>query len=378
MNTHRPHRAQATSLKMQRKRNSLNGDALLFRLCERWCAGGPRRKKDIASELGISQPKFAQLFKEALARGFISHVYTPPQRQLAAERLTHSLGPFGISEVHVVAGGSIDVAHATAHWFTHHGRDGDAVVLDGGQTIGAFVRAVPYHAFQQLKIMPIRSDPASYDVSALGATIELANRCPEQVQLFKVPAWRSKPLDRVRSRIVTHARHSRFVFLGAGPWKAGFTALDFVTHVGLSPQKIQKSIPRSIAGMTGYCAIAANGAYIQIPQIDERMPEVLAYSDLKRIAGTRGRFVVLLAAGAEKAGIVSAMIRAKVLPSILLATCHNLMADLSMLKLSAPFITNADSGGDSSTPSVGDKRWGSRTKISNLLSESATCSLLTL
>src|SRR5205823_3261734 len=97
------------------------------------------------------------------------------------------------------------------------------------------------------------------------------------------PPYHMGPLLLPQQRAVqSTARAADFVLLGTGPWKPGFTALEFVRHLGLDPSELQETC-RGVVCLSGYHALDAGGNYVKIQQIDDRMPRSLSFHQLRAL-----------------------------------------------------------------------------------------------
>lgn len=293
-------------------------DPSLFSVCHYLSLEEPLSQKKVAQELDLNESKVSRLAKQARRKRFLRLVFDPPVDWSLQERLRSRLSSRGVHTV-VVAETAEAVGHAAARWFEKHAKSGQAIVLDGGKTVSRFVESLARNALENMEIVPICADPASYEASAYELMTRMAMKYPVKVKCQKLPFWRSQHLDKIHKRVRACARRASFIFLGTGPWKEPFTALRFVQHLGLDHRKLERKYHARVSAAVGYCAISSRGRHVRIEEIDARLPRSLEFNDLRRMAaGTRCK-CVLLASGAEKCQAILAVLSAGV--------CNTLITD---------------------------------------------------
>lgn len=297
---------------------NLDYDPSLFAVCHHLSLDEPHSQKEIARELNLHESKVSRLAKQARAQRFLRSVFAPPIDQRLQDQLRRSLLPRGVRKV-LVAETAEAVGHTAARWFEKHARSGQGVVLDGGKTVGSFVESLARNVFENMEIVPICADPASYEASAYELMTRMAMKYPVKVKCQKLPFWRSRHLRSIHEQVRKRARRARFVFLGTGPWKDPFTALRFVEHLGLNHRTLERKYQARVCAAVGYCAVSSDGRHVPIKEIDERLPRSLEFGDLRRLAGGTRCNCVLLASGAEKCQAILAVLAAGV--------CNTLITD---------------------------------------------------
>jgi DNA-binding transcriptional regulator LsrR (DeoR family) len=305
-------------MRQSRIKDMLDED-LLFRVCGMWSQEPELKNNEIARRLRIPAKRVTMLVQRAKSLGYIRRVFTPPARKQMEDELRERLAAIAVRRVFVVPGEAAGVGHAAARYFEARGRNRAGVVVDGGQTVAAFVQALRSFAFQRLTITPIAADPASYATSAFELTLRMAAKYPDRVRLNRLPSWSQGRLKELIERIQRDARSASFVFLGVGPWQQGFTALDFVEHLGLDAAQLYDKYRSEVVAAAAYCPLGANGGGVAIDEIDCRMPRSLSLSDLRTMAASAKKHVVMLAASAAKEQAVRSALRA--------CACNTLIVD---------------------------------------------------
>jgi DNA-binding transcriptional regulator LsrR (DeoR family) len=130
-------------------------------------------------------------------------------------------------------------------------------------------------------------------------------------QRVRVPYSQSPSLQKDREKAERLARKADFVFLGVGPWKQKFTALEFVHHLGHDPSELRRRY-QNVRAVCGYHAIDDDGKYIPLRVISKVMPHALPFGGLLKLAKKRTVRVVLLARSKAKATAVLCAIRARI------------------------------------------------------------------
>ena len=190
------------------------------------------------------------------------------------------------------------VGQTAARYFEELARPGCTVVLDGGYTISEFVDALSMGTLSQATIIPVATDPPSYNVSAFELMTRMAGRI-EQSTCLKLPYASSEFLEPFFAKARAAAQHADFVFIGAGPWSHGFTALEFLGHLGADPTVLKNKI-RQIVAVSAYHPIDGAGQRVTIPMLDT-LRYALDFNDFQILARSQESHVCLLAAGAQKA-----------------------------------------------------------------------------
>lgn len=291
----------------------------LVRACRLYCEQD-LKMKEIAKKLGCSAGKVTKLIQLAHHIGLLRTTVHPPEDLALSARLVESLQHAEVSlrSVIVAVGRYGSVGQYAAHHFERSGRSGCTVVLDGGQTVADFVASLAQDRFRNMTLVPISADPPSYDASAYELVTRMAMKLPTGVRCAKLPHFRGKRLEAVHQGVQARASQADFVFLGAGPWKKRFTALDFVYHLGLEPSTIRARYPH-VACACGYHALDNDGREVAMPEIDQLMPRALTFEALQERARSPVCQVVLLAASRKKAKTVQVVLRARL--------CNTLIVD---------------------------------------------------
>ncbi len=263
-------------------------------------------QRAIARELGTSAASVSRLLHLAHQRGYCQIVFTPPPEARLGLELERVLKPFGIRRV-VVAGGEGRglVGLTAARYFEAHAPPECTIVLDGGWTVRDFVKALAPQARRLVHIIPIAADPPSYEVSAFELMTLCAARCFKQ-HVWKMPhlvnqRQKSAALQEMRERVQHQARQADFVMLGIGPCRSGFTALDFVRHLGYDTEDFKRQYPQ-IEAMCGYFPLHTDGALHKqaYRDLDQWIPHALEFNELRSLAKDDARHVVVLASSKIK------------------------------------------------------------------------------
>ena len=267
-----------------------------------------KSQKEVSIEKGISVSTVSRLLQSARDRGVVKIVIDPPSNVVLARNVAQAVGGHGIREVLVSPTGRKSVGVSAARYFEDHIEELSVVVLDGGLTVRDFVDSlVPGN--ESIGIVPIATDPPSYEVSAYELMTRMSIKYPSS-QCHKLPYSLKNLLNRRHEAIRRKARTARFLVLGVGPWKRRFTALDFVYHLGVKPEEIRRS-HSAIVAVCGYCGLSKAGTCLPINGIDKQMRRALFYEELQRLAGKTTCRSVLLAAGKNKYSATMAAIRAR-------------------------------------------------------------------
>jgi DNA-binding transcriptional regulator LsrR (DeoR family) len=207
--------------------------------------------------------------------------------------------------------------YVAARFFEGRATSGMTVVLDGGRTVGDFVRELNLPKNINLSIIPIAADPPSYIISAYELMTLLSVKLPLS-HCEKLPHFKGEVLAGDHERISSLARKAEFVFVGAGPCEPNHTALDFVKHLGVHPAKF-KSDHGKIAYMCGYCGLDEHGNEVKFDEdFEAKMPRALTFGDLQSMAKHPDKVVALLAKGEEKVAAVSTVIKAGIVNTLFL------------------------------------------------------------
>lgn len=270
------------------------------------CYGRGMSQKEAAVEMSTSPASLSRLLKLAHDAGLVRITFHQPANVALGRALQQRL-PHLRS---VVVGGTSrsEVAGFAANWFEETDGPRDVVVIDGGRTIAAFVEELSLQRYTDLRILPIVSDPASYDFSALENAVRMAAKS-STLRSLRYPQFRGQYLTHLIEEAQVTARTADCVLLSAGPFEPEFTALEFTKHLGLDPSVLQKSFPGARAAV-GYSVIDADGNEVLIPQIEERLPKALSHSDLRDLSHSNSTHVVLVAHSPKKAVAVQAALRA--------------------------------------------------------------------
>lgn len=288
-------------------------------------------QKQIADRLGVHPSTVSRLLAEARSRGLVHFTLCPPLDLDLARRLRERFPDSTLREVLVSPPGRTAVAMAAARCFEQSvGRSNMTVVLDGGLTVGDMVDGLKPGQFEGVTIAPIASDPPSYDVGAYELMTRLSVKYPVRVHCLKPPLRLGPILAPDHEAVRRAAAHADVVFIGAGPPRPGFSALEFMRHLGLDLEHIRATYPQ-INCLCGYHPLDQHGEPVRMPELEERLPRTLRFEDLKALAAGEQCRSILMAAGADKAGAVSGVIRA--------GLCNMLVADrdlaLALLSSSA-------------------------------------------
>jgi DNA-binding transcriptional regulator LsrR (DeoR family) len=282
------------------------------------------RQKDIAAKLNVSPATVTRDLEFALERKFVRFKLDPPHHLDLAHRLEEKLATEGIRRVIVAPvpwsnlghAAARNVGHAAARFFEAKASNGETVVLDGGHTVSSFVDSLAGGDFENLSIIPIAADPPSYEVSAYELMTRMAVKY-RGARCQKLPFQTGALLDPSRFAIIEKAKKADFVFLGTGPWAVGNTALDFVSHLGLTPESIRELHP-TVACMCGYLGIDHHGRPVTLrADVTSRLQRSLEFEDLVALSAGACH-VVLLAATEQKAQAVISDIRARICNTLVL------------------------------------------------------------
>jgi DNA-binding transcriptional regulator LsrR (DeoR family) len=265
-------------------------------------------RQDIAKELKCSAATVGREINFALERKYVRITLHPPFELSIGQELEWLLEPRGIRHVIVTNGSARDVGHAAARFFEEAAHDHATIVLDGGHTVSHFVESLAGGDFEGFRIIPVASDPPSYEVSAYELMTRMAVKY-RGARCEKLPYLRGEVLDKSRERIIEEARNADFVFLGTGSLEPGNTALEFVVHLGLSPAEVHAAHP-NVECMCGYLAIDECGQSVALaPALASRLQRALEFEDLIELARSDCR-VVLLASSEKKIQAVVTVLRA--------------------------------------------------------------------
>jgi DNA-binding transcriptional regulator LsrR (DeoR family) len=268
------------------------------------------KQNEIAARLGISQSTVTRDLEFALDRGFVRMTLHPPPDLETAQALQKILVTEGIRRVVLIRGSASSVGQAAARFFEEHAQNQATVVLDGGWTVSFFVESLGGGEFEGCSIVPIAADPPSYEISAYDLITRMAVKFRGSVTA-KLPHLRGSFLDESRAAIVEKAKRANFVFLGTGPLVPGNTALDFVQHLGLSPEEVRTCHP-NVACMCGYLAFDEAGRPIPLyEKLTDRLQRALEFDDLVTLAAGDCH-VVLLASSEAKLPAVMSVIKARI------------------------------------------------------------------
>lgn len=284
-------------------------DALLLAIAE---AHFIKRKtqKTLAEEYGVHPSTISRWLETARQQGFVHISVCPPSNEVLRRKLLPLAAPYGVAEVVVRGFNRRQVADAAACQFEKMLRSGATVVLDGGLTVREVVDSLKPGAAEALQLVPIAADPPSYSASAYELMTRLSLKYPVNVTCHKPPFWPDSPLDDMHAEVCRAASQADFVLLGVGPWQQGHTALDFVTHLGLSPVRLKADHPR-IACVSGYLPLDQDGRRMELVEVDARMRHTLSCADLRRLASNGTCRTILTASSTAKAQAVLGVLRAR-------------------------------------------------------------------
>ena len=272
--------------------------------------------REIKEKTGWSQSTISRAIQAAKAEKLVQISIRPPLNHQQGAQVVAAFRSAGIRRV-IVAGRYGTVAQAAARFFESEGRSCATVVLDGGKTVRDFVVEISDGVFDALKIIPIGADPPSYETSAYEMMTLFAFKIPN-AQRGRLPNHKRPRLLPILDAIRADARQADFVFLGAGPWKPGYTASEFVKHLGFDTDEMREKHPE-IECVCGYCAMNAAGEPVSLPaDLEEMMPRALEFRDLQDLAGKEGCTVALLAAGAEKTDTVRTVVKAGICNTLII------------------------------------------------------------
>ncbi len=266
-------------------------------------------QKEVARQLGVSPATVSRLLQSARDEGIVRITIHPPLDIDLSQRLQQKLAPLGVRHVCVAGEGQSSVGQAAARFFDANIEPGATVVVDGGRTIERFVDALPSGGVAGLTVIPIATDPPSYSVSAYELMTRLASKFDRAVKR-KLPYSLHKQLDQIYDECRAAARQADIVLLGCGPWASGYTALDFLHHLGFDPSEAARRHPH-VVGVCAYQPLSATGELVVAPEIHDSMRHALTGADLQELSEDADRAVCLLAAGAAKRDAVRGVIAAR-------------------------------------------------------------------
>jgi len=291
---------------------------VLKRICElKNKEGGALSQKDIVAKLRdrwekLSEKDVSTIFNDGIDKGLVHITFIPPLESNFALKLK-SLWPQLIKHVAVgVSKGS--AAQVAARYFEETLGDDHTIVLDGGRTVREFVMHVNPEIELALKIIPIAADPPSYEVSAYELMTRLSAKLPRS-ECLKLPYHRSDLLKEEHAQVVTAAKGADVVLLGAGPFHVGWTACDFVKHLGVDPAKFHENNPEIVC-MCGYLALDRDGNELTPREFD--MPRSLRTDDLRLMAADKTKTIALLANGEQKCEAVATILKAGIVNTLFL------------------------------------------------------------
>jgi DNA-binding transcriptional regulator LsrR (DeoR family) len=268
-----------------------------------------KSQKTLAANLRKSPATISRMLGEAKRLGIVQvSICASPQTELIARLKEHlDIHDCRIETVIVVDGGRHGVAAKAARYCNESLVHGDTVVLDGGLTIADFVESMVVDSRRVVNLSPIAGDPSSYKVSAYENMTILARKFSLS-QCIRVPQSTVKLLENRLRKSQQAARKAKHVYLGAGPWRKGATAHDFLLELGLDPRAISRKYTQ-IAAVTGYFPISRNGEYIEIRELSNAMPRALSFKEVRTMSTNKDTRVVLLAHSAAKCVAVASVLR---------------------------------------------------------------------
>jgi DNA-binding transcriptional regulator LsrR (DeoR family) len=272
--------------------------------------------REAAERLGIGMAKAFRLKQLAQETGILrTHLlYLPPPHLALQSELQSRLLQHGMREV-VVCRAS--VPQRTARYFEDGIQDKDTVVVDGGVTIRKFVRSLSEPLVRDLNIMPVCADPPSYEYSAYETVVTMAVKCQSLETRTHIPSPGDTASAAHWRRLRRIALRARYVFLGTGPWQAGYTALEFVRHFGHDPRAFRARYP-NVKSTCGYFALDEKGQHVPLPDIDCVVGRALLFEDLQRLASGRKCHAVLVAGSRSKVTAVKNAILARVCNTLII------------------------------------------------------------
>ena len=273
-------------------------------------------KKRIGDKFGVVGSTVGRWIKQGVAASLVELRLFPTAEVALQLALSPCVERFGVKDLLVAGANRKRFADAAARYFENRARSKSTVVLDGGRTVSEFVDSLTPGVFSDMRIVPIAADPSSYDVSAFELAAIVSRKYPKS-KVLRLPHHPSDELAKRTKDVIAAGKTADFVFLGAGTWKRGQTALEFVRFLGLPRDKLQESYPQ-IKAVCGYCALDKEGGPVEIQEVDARMPRTLTYTDLKHLAKSHKSKVALLAAGAEKLDCALTVIRARICNTLLI------------------------------------------------------------
>jgi deoxyribonucleoside regulator len=275
----------------------------MIEACEAYYLHG-KSQKEIAEALGVSTASVSRLLRYARDTGIVRVTIHPPRDVILARKVLQLLADTRVREVIVAPNGKKAVGQMAARYIEEMSKPGCTVVLDGGYTVAEFVDGLGLCTLSQATIIPVATDPPSYNVSSFELMTRMAGRI-QQSTCLKLPYASSEFLDPFFQKARTAARQADFAFLGAGPWSHGFTALEFLGHLGADPGVLKKKIGQIVA-VSAYHPLDASGQRIVIPMLDT-LRYALDFEDFQALARSANAHVCLLAAGAQKAEAIRAV-----------------------------------------------------------------------
>lgn len=273
-----------------------------------FCYSEGLSQKEVAQRLKTSPASISRLLRLARDAGLVRFRFHRPSNLVLSSKL-HKRLP-SLRSVIVEGRSREQVANAAVDYFENKDRSGQIVVLDGGLTVADFVEALSFETFQDLQIMSIAADPPTYRQAASESALRMSAKY-STATLIRLPQFRGPFLDPLIHEAQRIGRQTRFVVLGIGPFRDGFSALEFTKHLGLDPSKVQSRHPKAVAAV-GYSGIDCLGHHIPLHEVNKRLPKSLSFSEIQRLARQPECEVVLLAHSAEKAESVEFALRAQI------------------------------------------------------------------
>ena len=308
---------------------------MLLGLCELVCTGR-LHLQDAAMKLGISLPKASRLKREAEDLNILCTKYYPPQEAILEAKLQGYLRRYGFCEVRVC---KASVPQMAARYFEENVESGHTVILDGGSTVRDFVDSLRGESAGNLRVVPICADPPSYEASSHELSVVMAAKYQSLRYRVRVPYSLSSGLRRDQRMAEQIARKADFVFLGVGPWRRKFTALEFVRHLGYDPETLRQR-HRNVKAVCGYYGIDGGGNQVFLKGIDDVMPRALPFGELLNLARKeKNTRVVLLARSRAKVAAVKCAIRARIANRLIVDE------DIAISLLNDPAICAEPNGG---------------------------------
>ncbi|QDU87471.1 Sorbitol operon regulator [Pirellulimonas nuda] len=279
-------------------------------------------QKEVARQLGVSPATVSRLLQSARDEGIVRITIHPPQDIALAQQLVERFGPQGVRHASAAGEGQASVGQSAARYFEATVEPGATVVLDGGRTVEQFVDALPSGGVAGLTIIPIATDPPSYSVSAYELMTRLAARFDRAIKQ-KLPYSLHRQLDPIYEEGRQAARQADFVMLGCGPWASGYTAQEFLYHLGYDPPEVGRRHPQ-VVGACAYQPLSADGQPVYAPEVHDTMRHALLIEDLRELSEDADRSICLLASGAAKRDTVLGVIAARM--------CNCLFVDVELAR----------------------------------------------